>query len=166
MIVSSVSPGTSSITSAAIPSDSSKPYTWRDVGMVERREQTRFALESRAAIGAAGECGRQDFDRDVAPELCVPRAIDLAHAARADPRLDLVDAQTASCQIHDRLGMVAHQARDLLDGRPLQKPVAGVLDSAAAIRPPAGVPRHPRMPHEGTLRDPMRCARALHGRAR
>ena len=78
----------------------------RDVGMIERREQTRFALEPREAIGAAGECARQDFDRDVAPELRVARAIDLAHAAGADPRLDLVDAQTASCEVHDRLGVV------------------------------------------------------------
>ncbi len=99
----------------------------RDVGMVERREQMRFALEPRAAIGTAGECARQDFDRDVAPELCVPRAIDLAHAARADPRLDLIDTQTASCQVHVRLGMATHQARDLLDGRPLNKTVGGVL---------------------------------------
>ena len=32
-----------------------------DVGMIERREQTRFALEPRAAIGAAGECGAAEL---------------------------------------------------------------------------------------------------------
>src|SRR4030095_11559038 len=63
----------------------------RDVGMVERREQTRFALEPRAALRTAGECARQDLDRDVAPELGVPRAIDLAHSAGANPRLNPVD---------------------------------------------------------------------------
>src|SRR5207247_5223046 len=68
-----------------------------------------------------------NFDRDVAPELCVPRAIDVAHAASADSRLDLVNAHTASLEIHDRFGGTSHQARDLLDGRPLQKLVAGVL---------------------------------------
>ena len=56
----------------------------RDVRMVERRERLRFALEAREPLRIGGERGRQDLDRDVAIELGIARAIDLAHAAGAD----------------------------------------------------------------------------------
>ena len=55
-------------------------------GMVERGEQARFAREAGAALGVGCEVRRQDLDRDVAPELAVARAIDLAHAAGAERR--------------------------------------------------------------------------------
>ena len=54
--------------------------------MIERGEHARLALEARQPIGVAGEAPRQDLDRDVAAELRVARAIDLAHAADADAR--------------------------------------------------------------------------------
>ena len=43
-----------------------------------------------ATLGVGREVRRQDFDRDVAPELAVARAIDLAHAAGAERRDDCV----------------------------------------------------------------------------
>ena len=52
--------------------------------MIERREHLRFALEARQAIGIAGERRRQHLDRDVAIQLRIARAIDLAHAAGAE----------------------------------------------------------------------------------
>ena len=55
----------------------------RDVGMVQRREDLRFAFETGEPIGVVGEGGGQDLDRDVAIELRIARAIDLAHAAGA-----------------------------------------------------------------------------------
>ena len=58
--------------------------------MVQRREHPRLALEAREAIRVGRELGRQDLDRDVAPELRVARAIHLAHAARADEALDAI----------------------------------------------------------------------------
>ena len=61
--------------------------------MVERGEQARFAREAGAALGIGGEVRRQDLDRDVAPELAVARAIDLAHAAGAERRDDRVGAE-------------------------------------------------------------------------
>ena len=43
-----------------------------------------------------GDCVRKDFDRDVATELRVARAIDLAHAAGAERRQNLVGAETSA----------------------------------------------------------------------
>ena len=71
--------------------------------MVERREHPRFALEARQAVGIRGEDARQNFERDVAPELRVARAIHLAHAARAEQCVDLVDADASTGQ-HGSVG--------------------------------------------------------------
>ena len=49
--------------------------------MVERREDLRFAFESRKPFRIAREKVGQDLNRDLATELRVARAIDLAHAA-------------------------------------------------------------------------------------
>ena len=58
-----------------------------DVRVVERSERLRFLLEARDAHRVVRERRGQHLDRDVATELRIARAIDLAHAARAD-RLD------------------------------------------------------------------------------
>ena len=64
--------------------------------MVQRGERLRFALEARQPLGIGGEAVRQDLDRDVAIELRVARAIDLAHAAGANDRDDLVGAEAGA----------------------------------------------------------------------
>ena len=64
-----------------------------DVGMVQRREHPRLALEPREPIGVARERTGQDLDRDVARELGVVRLIHLAHAARAQQRVQLIAAK-------------------------------------------------------------------------
>ena len=61
--------------------------------MVQRGEHSRLALEARKPIRIARHCARQDLDRDVAPELRVARAVHLAHAARAEQRLQMIRAQ-------------------------------------------------------------------------
>ena len=76
-----------------------QPVDLRDVRMIERRQQARFARKPSAAVGVGRQVRRQHFDGDVAPELRVARAIDLAHAAGTDPRLDQVDAEPASGQV-------------------------------------------------------------------
>ena len=68
----------------------------RDVGMVERRQHLRFALEPREPFGIVRRTVRQDLDGDVAIELRVAGAVDLAHAARADRRDDFVRAKPRS----------------------------------------------------------------------
>jgi hypothetical protein len=52
--------------------------------MVQRCQQPRLALEPREPIRIGRETRRQHFDRDVAAQLRVARAVDLAHAARTD----------------------------------------------------------------------------------
>ena len=87
------SPSTSSRTSARMPSDVLDAVDRGDVRMIQRREQARLALEAREPLGIGGERRRQDLDRDVAAEPGVARAVDLAHAARAERCHHLVDAE-------------------------------------------------------------------------
>ena len=67
-----------------------------DVRVIEGRQHLRLPPEARQALGIrAVELG-QDLQRDVAVELGVARPIDLAHAARAEGRLDLVGAEAGA----------------------------------------------------------------------
>ena len=54
-----------------------------DVGMIQRGERFRFAVEPREALGIRGERFGQDFDRNLPPEIRVGGAVNLAHATRA-----------------------------------------------------------------------------------
>jgi hypothetical protein len=65
----------------------------RNVRVIERGEHVCLALEARQPLGILGEDVRQDFQRDVAVELGVAGAIDLAHAARADGGDDFIGAE-------------------------------------------------------------------------
>jgi hypothetical protein len=56
-------------------------------------EMVFASLEARAPLGIRCEFRRQDFHRDAAIEAYVARAIDLAHAAGAEWRDDLVRTQ-------------------------------------------------------------------------
>ena len=67
-----------------------------DVRMVQRGEHPGFALKPREPLRVGGEGLGQDLDRDVAIELRVARAIDLAHAAGAERRQDLVRAEAGA----------------------------------------------------------------------
>ena len=67
-----------------------------DVRVIERREHLSFALEAREPIGIARERFGQDFDGDVAIQLRIARAIDLAHAARADLAGDFIWAESSA----------------------------------------------------------------------
>ena len=61
-----------------------------DVGVVERRGGARLLLEARATLGIGRDSGRQDLDRDLAPEPRVAGAEHLAHASRTDGSHDLI----------------------------------------------------------------------------
>ena len=61
-----------------------------DVRMVERRGGARFLLEAAAEIGVVVQRRRQHFQRDVATEHGVGRAVDIAHPARPEVRDDLI----------------------------------------------------------------------------
>src|SRR5262245_9915082 len=66
--------------------------------MVERGEHPGLTLEPRQTLGVAGERAGQHLDRNVAAELGIASAIHLAHAAHAEPRTDLVDADPLTDQ--------------------------------------------------------------------
>ena len=68
----------------------------RDVGMIQRGERLRFALEPRDPLGIGREQLGQDLDRDVAIELRVARAVDLAHPARAEGGENLVRSEASA----------------------------------------------------------------------
>ena len=55
-----------------------------DVGVVQGSNRARLVLEATQTIAVSGECFRKDLDGHVTIEAGVARAIDLAHAARAD----------------------------------------------------------------------------------
>ena len=61
--------------------------------MIERGKDLRFTCEAREAFRIVRETVRQDFQRDVAPELRVARPVDLAHPAGAEQRQNLVGAE-------------------------------------------------------------------------
>ena len=64
--------------------------------MMELGEELRFALEPRQALFVLGEFSRKDFDRDLALQPGVGRAVDLPHAAFAQLGGDLVGAEALS----------------------------------------------------------------------
>ena len=85
----------------------------RDVRMVERREDLRFALEPGQAIRIGGESFRQDLQGDIAVELRVVRPLHFAHAAFANLGGDLVVAESgADCERHLIGG---HEALEFLE---------------------------------------------------
>jgi hypothetical protein len=67
-----------------------------DVRVRERGERLGLALEAREHRGIASERGGEDLERDVAIELEVARAVDLAHAAGADGRDDFVRPESVA----------------------------------------------------------------------
>ena len=64
--------------------------------VIQGSQDVGLALEAHHAVAVGGEGFRQDLDRDVAAELGVPRAVDLAHPARAERREDLVGAESCA----------------------------------------------------------------------
>ena len=82
-------------------------------GMIQRRERLRFALEAGEPLGVAGERVGQDLDRDVAIQLRVARAIDLAHAAGPKGGEDLVRAEANAGQEGQRLVWIIWAGRQL-----------------------------------------------------
>src|SRR5262245_46308533 len=68
----------------------------RDVRMIQRGEYLSLAPEANESIGISRDGVREDFQRDVAIELRVAGAVDLAHTAGADLRGDFVWAEASA----------------------------------------------------------------------
>ena len=67
-----------------------------DVGMIERRDGSRLALEALFQIRIGREMSWQDFDGDVAAETHVPCAIHFSHPTRTERCEDLVGAKSGA----------------------------------------------------------------------
>src|SRR5262249_49892645 len=65
----------------------------RHIGMIQGREQPRFALEARQPLGILGKISRQRLDRHIAAEPGVARAVNLAHTPRTKRSNDLERAE-------------------------------------------------------------------------
>ncbi len=89
----SVGPSTSSSTSACVAARVLEAVNRRDVRMIQRGQHLCLALEPREPIGIERERFGQDLQRDVAIQLRVARAIDLAHPACAERRLNFVGTE-------------------------------------------------------------------------
>ena len=74
--------------------------------MVQRGQDLGFALKAGEPFGIVGEKVGEDFDRHVAVELGVLRAIDLAHPAGPEGGENLVRAEMSA----------GHQSHRLLRG--------------------------------------------------
>ena len=93
-----------------------------DVRVRELRDRLRLALEALADFGGFREVLGQHLDRDRAVEARVARAIDLAHATRAERRKDLVGAEAgAGCEGHG-VGKIVWRG---LGARPSSSPSPG-----------------------------------------
>ena len=67
-----------------------------DVGVIQRRQHARFALESRHAFAVVTEGFGKKLDGDTAAQLGVGGLIDVAHAARTQMAGDLVMCEFGS----------------------------------------------------------------------
>src|SRR5919112_1777154 len=61
-----------------------------DVGVLERRRESRLGLEASDGIGVLRVLGRDDLQRDGPVELLVGRPVDHAHPATLQQALDAV----------------------------------------------------------------------------
>ena len=95
-----------------------KPVDRGDIGVIEGGEQVRLAIEAGQAFRIAREDPRQDLDGDLSAQLRIVPAVDLAHAARAQPSLNLVGAELLT---YDERMRHHHPLCRHVQGRPLQK---------------------------------------------
>ncbi len=91
-----VGPSTSSITSASVPSDFSRPWMCAMFGWFRAARTSASRWNRARRSGSAADGLGQDLDRDLALEVRVRGAIDLAHPARAERRDDFVGAQAST----------------------------------------------------------------------
>ena len=76
----------------------------RDIGVIQRREQTGLTVEATAARRIIGDHTGEHLDRDLAAQSCVVGAIHLAHAAHTELAENFVRSDAASwIQLQDEV---------------------------------------------------------------
>ena len=73
-----------------------EPVNGRDVRVIERGEHFGFTLEAREPIRIRRDGFGQDLQRDIPLQSRIARAIDLAHAARAQGGLDFIRPESSA----------------------------------------------------------------------
>src|SRR5262245_8813444 len=76
--------------------DFSEIVNSRDMRMIQSCQGFGLALKSRDSLGIAGKCIGQNLDRNFTLQLCIARAIYLAHAAGAQQAEDFVCTELCS----------------------------------------------------------------------
>jgi hypothetical protein len=79
------------------------------VGVIQRRQQLRFAFESSQSVLVISEACRERLDRDITLELRVAGSIDLAHAAGAEFAGDFVNAELCAGLYSQRSATAANE---------------------------------------------------------
>ncbi len=102
----------------------------QDVGVRERRDGQRLALEARDKFAVLGQAGRQNLDGDVAAKFLVVRPVDFTHAAHADPVQDPVGPDALACREYHRMTVV----RTLSRGQARERSGAGNRDRTGDIQ--------------------------------
>ena len=74
-----------------------QPVNGGNVGVIERRDNAGFLLESGQPVGVPRDVRGQHLDGDGRGPACVARAVDLTHSTGAERREDFVGTQTSSC---------------------------------------------------------------------
>src|SRR5207247_3492873 len=77
-----------------------------DVGVLEACRRRRLAPEALDELLVLSEAAVQDLDRDIPAQVLVMGAVDVGHAARADPARDPVPAVDQAV-----LGYLSHRCR-------------------------------------------------------
>ena len=112
--------------------------------MVELCEELRFAFEPCQTLAVGRECGGQHLDGDVALELRIARAVNLAHATRTHESDDFIRADSCpSAQRHRSIRNLA-----LRQSANLPMPRVSAADS--------GVPMPPEPTRAMTSYEPIR----------
>jgi hypothetical protein len=91
-------PRVSQVVVNALPSGVRLDFNAEDVRMIEGRSGARLPLEALQTLLLDRDCLGQYFDRDLAAEACVPRAVDLAHAACPESDGDFIRAEACPRQ--------------------------------------------------------------------
>ena len=114
---SSVGPSTSLHHDRANPIRLFEAVDLRDVRMIQRGEDLRFAAEAGQAFGVVGDTGEEHLDGDVALELGVARAVHLAHSTAPDEGQDFVRAESSAGSQGHSCKRTAASYRSEKDGR-------------------------------------------------
>ena len=83
-----------------------------DVGVIQRGNRLRLAIEPRPGDVICGECRRQDLERYRPVEPRIARLVDLAHAAGTQGLDDFVGAESRSWRGGHSRGWILRQSTE------------------------------------------------------